>query len=56
MIGLDTSAIIDIFRGEEKTFSGNFRTNSFFNNLEMTTDDVSEIDVDVLIKELESKA
>lgn len=45
----------DALLGDEKFFSGNFRTNSFFNNLEMTIDDVSEIDVDLLVKELESK-
>ena len=41
--------------GEEKLFSGNFRTNSFFNILEMSINDVEEVDADELVKKLESK-
>jgi len=40
--------------GEEKFFAGNFRTNSFFNNLEMSIDNVEEINVDTLVQELEA--
>ncbi|MCH7567881.1 MAG: DUF2240 family protein [Nanoarchaeota archaeon] len=42
--------------GEEKFFSGNFRTNTFFNNLEMAIEEVKDIEVDELVKELEAKA
>jgi len=42
--------------GEEKFFAGNFRTNAFFNNLEMVIDEVEEINADELVKELEAKA
>jgi len=44
------------FLGEEKLFSGNFRTNTFFNNLEMSIDNVENVDVDSMINELEGKA
>jgi len=46
----------DSLLGSEKFFSGNFRTNTFFNNLEMAVDNVEDVDVDVLVKELEAKA
>ncbi len=41
--------------GEEKIFSGFFRMNSFTNSVEMFVNDISEINVNDLIKELESK-
>jgi len=41
--------------GEEKFFAGNFRMNSFFNMTEMAIDDVKDVDVDELVKELEAK-
>jgi len=41
--------------GEEKFFSGNFRTNTYFNNLEMSIEGVEDVDVDKLVKELEAK-
>lgn len=41
--------------GEEKFFAGNFRTNNFFNRTEMSIEDVQDIDVDELVKELEAK-
>jgi ssDNA-binding replication factor A large subunit len=41
--------------GEEKFFSGNFRMNAFFNRTEMSIDSVEDIDVDELVKDLESK-
>ena len=42
--------------GEEKLFSGNFRTNTYFNNTEMSIGDVEEINVEELVKELEAKS
>ena len=41
--------------GEEKNFLGSFRTNTYFNRLEFSINDVNEIDPAVLIKELENK-
>lgn len=41
--------------GEEKFFAGNFRINNFFNRTEMSIEDVQDIDVDELVKELEAK-
>ena len=41
--------------GEEKFFAGNFRTNNFFNRTEMSIEDVQDVDVDELVKELEAK-
>ncbi len=41
--------------GEELFFSGSFRTNTFFNNLEMSIDNIEKIDADKLIKDLEAK-
>jgi ssDNA-binding replication factor A large subunit len=41
--------------GEEKVFSGSCRNNKFFNNVEMAIDNVEEVDVDGLVKELEAK-
>lgn len=41
--------------GEEKLFSGNFRNNDFFNRIEMSINDVKDVDVEVLVKELEAK-
>lgn len=43
----------DDLLGKEFTFSGNVRTNKFFNNTEFIIDAVEEIDSDLLIKELE---
>ena len=43
------------FLGEEMIFSGNFRVNNFFNNLEMNIENVEDVDVDKLIEELEAK-
>ncbi|MGK0209196.1 MAG: replication factor A1 [Patescibacteria group bacterium] len=42
--------------GTEVYVSGNVRRNSFFNNLELIGNDVSIVDVDKLIAELEAKA
>lgn len=42
--------------GEERYFIGNFRINSYTNTLEMTINDVQDVDTDELVKELESKA
>ena len=41
--------------GEEKIFSGNFRMNSFSNNLEFSVNGISEFSVEELVKEMESK-
>ena len=41
--------------GEEKLFSGNMRINSFTNNLEMTANGVEDVNLDNLVKELETK-
>lgn len=41
--------------GEERIFSGIFRKNNFSNNIEMTINNVEEVDSDALIKELEAK-
>ena len=45
----------DNLLGDEKFFSGNFRTNNFFNRTEMSIEDVEGVDVDELVKELEAK-
>ncbi len=45
----------DSILGEEKFFSGNFRTNTYFNNLEMSIDAIEEVDPEKLVKELEAK-
>jgi len=42
--------------GEEKTFSGQVRSNELYNTTELTIKDVKEVDPLVLIKELEAKA
>lgn len=42
--------------GEEKYFSGNFRTNTYFNRTEFSISGVEEVDPEALIKELEAKA
>lgn len=39
--------------GEEKLFFGSFKTNSYFNKIEMNVDSVAEVNVDELISELE---
>ena len=41
--------------GEEKIFSGLFRMNSFTNSVEMSVNDVLDINVEELIKQFESK-
>lgn len=41
--------------GKEMVFSGNIRTNKFFNNQELIVDSVKEPDLDVIIAELEKK-
>jgi len=41
--------------GEEKYFSGSFRTNTYFNRTEFSINGVDEVDPDALIKELEAK-
>jgi hypothetical protein len=41
--------------GDERIFSGNLRTNTFFNNLEMAIDNVENVNPDELVKELEAK-
>ena len=46
----------DEILGEEKFFVGNYRTNTYFNNLEMTINGIEEIKADELVKELEAKA
>jgi hypothetical protein len=45
----------DTLLGEEKVFSGNVRTNQMYNTIEMTIQDVVEVEVQELLKELESK-
>jgi len=42
--------------GEEKIFAGNVKSNALYNTIEFSIDDVENINVDVLIKELEAKA
>ena len=42
--------------GEEKIFSGQIRTNQLYNTTEFTIQEISEINPDELIKELEAKA
>ncbi len=41
--------------GEEKIFSGNFKMNSFSNNLEFSVNGISDFSVEELVKEMESK-
>lgn len=41
--------------GKEMVFSGSARNNKFFNNMEFNVERVEEVDIDNLIKELESK-
>ncbi|MDP4039981.1 MAG: hypothetical protein Q8P57_05380 [Candidatus Pacearchaeota archaeon] len=41
--------------GMEKVFLGNFRNNSFTNSIEMTANDVEDVNVDEVIKELEAR-
>jgi len=43
------------FLGEEKIFSGNLRSNNLYNTTELTIEDVQEIKVEELVKELEAK-
>jgi len=42
--------------GEEKLFSGNVRNNAMFNTSELNIEQVENIDIDLLLKELEAKA
>ncbi len=41
--------------GEEKVFFGNIRQNQFSNNMEMVVEDVLDVNVEELVKELEAK-
>ncbi|MBU2104293.1 MAG: hypothetical protein KKF67_00755, partial [Nanoarchaeota archaeon] len=41
--------------GKEMSFTGSVRTNKFFNNIEFIADEISEVDFDGLIQNLESK-
>jgi len=41
--------------GKEMSFTGNVRTNKFFNNIEFIADEIQDVDVDGLIQNLESK-
>ena len=41
--------------GKEMFFSGEIRTNKFFNNLELIVDGIEQIDLDLLVNELEKK-
>ena len=41
--------------GKELFFSGNIRNNKFFNNTEFIIDKIEDIDLDNLVKDLESK-
>ena len=41
--------------GKEMLFSGDVRTNKFFNNIELIVDQIEEINLDALIKSLEKK-
>jgi ssDNA-binding replication factor A large subunit len=45
----------DSILGEEKIFSGNIRQNSLYNTMEFNIDNILEINVDDLIKELDVK-
>jgi hypothetical protein len=39
--------------GEEKVFAGSFKTNTYFNKLEMNIEAITNVNVDELISELE---
>jgi len=41
--------------GEEKFFSGSIRQNQFSNNIEMVVEDILDVNVEELVKELEAK-
>ncbi len=41
--------------GDEKIFSGNFRMNSFSNNIEFSVNGISDFSVEELVKDMESK-
>jgi len=43
------------FLGEEKFFSGNLRSNALYNTTELTIEEVQDIKVEELVKELEAK-
>ncbi|PIN89217.1 hypothetical protein COU61_03200 [Candidatus Pacearchaeota archaeon CG10_big_fil_rev_8_21_14_0_10_35_13] len=45
----------EIIIGQEKYFTGEVRTNSYFNNEEIIINGIEEIDLDKLIKELETR-
>lgn len=42
--------------GEEKLFTGNFRTNSYFNKTEFSISGIEPVDVNALLQQLESSA
>lgn len=42
--------------GEEKVFSGNIRTNSLYNTVEFSVDNVEDLNVETLLKELGNKS
>jgi len=63
-LGLSNEEIFDLEKfkakkesiiGDEKIFSGNFRMNTYFNNLEMSINGVEDFDVGSLVQELEAK-
>ena len=43
----------DSLLGKEMVFSGNVRTNSYFNNMEFIINEIKEVDVDSLVQSLE---
>ena len=63
-LGIDDEDLLDLEKfakkqedllGEEKYFSGNFRINTYFNNLEFSVNDISDVNEDELVKELEAR-
>lgn len=42
--------------GEERYFSGNIKNNALYNTMELNIENVEEVNLDMLIKELEAKA
>ena len=64
-LGLSDEEIFDLEKfaskknellGEEKVYSGNVRANALYNTTELILEDVEDIKVDELVKELEAKA
>ncbi len=45
----------DSLLGEERFFSGNVRNNQLYNTVELTIEDVEDVNADELVKALEAK-